>query len=298
MKKKIYNLCCIAILALFALPASGQTTIDSVIIDDGWGTKERQTTIEEFGVEKSKKGTQEVKYVTTTIPNQTNVELTILGGNIYKRTKDNHKNYKFSGHWSGIHLGLTNYMKDGHIYGSGDEFMRLDWSGSRTLIINPFQVSIALSRNNKFGLVLGAGIEYQRLRFADDHQSIIKGDNGSVDKLLINEDYSVRRSTLKHLYLTIPVLFEVQKGRLHLSAGVIGAVRLHSKTKVVYDHNGDKDKLKNSSDFSMIPFKLDASVRIGYRSFALFTNYTLTQMFENNKGLDLHPLTIGLGFTW
>lgn len=300
MKKKIYKLCCITLLGVFTLPVVGQNIADSVIIQDGWNTKGATTitTTDEFQGREPKKVVQEIKYVTTTTAEQTKVELTIFGENVYKRSRENRSKHKFSGHWSGLYAGFTNYMQDGKIYNPDDGLMRLDWSDSQTLIINPFQVSIGISRNNKFGVVLGAGIEYQRLRFADDHKSIVKGDDGVIKSAGINEDFSVRRSTLKHLYLTIPVIFEVQAGQFYLSAGVVGAVRMHSKTKVVYDYDGDKDKLKNTSDFSMIPFKLDASVRVGYRSVAIFSNYTLTQMFESNKGPKLQPLTIGFGFNW
>lgn len=297
MKKRVYSLLCIALLCIFSSPLLGQNIADSILIKDEWNRDRNSRKVTESEFYKSGNDLKKIKYSNRGAEYK-KVEIEILGNNRYNRTRKHNYRGRFSGHWSGVYFGLTNYLKDGAIYGADDQFMRLNWSGSRTLIINPFQTSISFTRRNNFGMVLGVGFEYQRLLFSDDHTTIAKGENGNIMPHSINKDYSVRRNVLKHLYFTVPVIFEWNSKQLFISGGIIGGARLHSKTKVVFDYEGDKSRHKNSDDFSMIMFKVDATVKIGYRDFAIFSNYTLTDMFENNKGIKVYPLTIGIGYSW
>ncbi len=296
MNTKIYILGYITLLLALTLPAIGQNSVeDSVIIIDEWSAGHNIQLQIEKPIEKSKGLTviHKNKNTTTTVKN---FEFKISKNDKYKQK--NRRRGDFDGHWSGVYIGLTNYLTNGKIYGSNGGSMRLDWSGSRTLILNPYHADISLSRNGCFGMAVGVGFEYQRLRFSDEYTSIIKNDNGDIVPFKINSQYDVRRNTLKNLYMTVPVLFEIQFKDAFVSLGAIGGLRLHSKTKVVYDYEGDKRKMKNTDNFNMIPFKLDAAAKIGYRGFAVFCNYTVTKMFQDNSGLDLHPLTIGFGFVW
>ena len=115
---------------------------------------------------------------------------------------------------------------------------------------------------------------------------------------------SVRRSCFKTLYLTIPLLMEVQfparnKKRMYVSAGFMGGIRMHSKTKIVYkDEEGEKHKKKEKGNFNMIPFKADASARIGYHHVNVWGSYTLTNMFKSGDTPKLHAYTVGLGLSF
>lgn len=211
---------------------------------------------------------------------------------------------RFKGHWSGIYYGFINTAGvDYSMYPEGTpEFMDLDWGSSFALQFNFIKHSIGLSKRNNFGLVVGLGFDYQRMRFANKDQSITM-QNGQVTPLSLSSlDISgIRRSTFKTLYLTIPLLMEVQfpaksRNSLYVSGGVVGGIRMHSKTKVVYDDRG-KHKRKEKDSFNMIPFKADVTGRIGYRSMAVWGSYTLTQIFKGNRGPELHPYTIGIGLT-
>ena len=298
MNKKIYKFGYIALLLAITIPSIAQNnTEDSLVVTDEWSIGS-STKLQVVKPNNKAKELKIINYRKNNVTTIKNFEVSINKKNSYKQEKNRGKRGNFEGHWSGVYIGLTNYLQGGEIYGSNGDDMRLDWSGSRTFIINPYNADISLSRNGCFGMAVGVGFEYQRLSFSDDYTSITKGDKGVIIPISINNQYNVRRNTLKHLYLTVPILFEVQSRKAFVSAGVIGGLRLHSKTKVVYDYEGDKRKMKNTDDFSMVPFKLDATAKIGYGCFAVFCNYTLTKMFEKNKGADLHPLTIGFGFVW
>lgn len=232
-------------------------------------------------------------------------EIFIIGKNAYKRGNRNPmgRYIPFKGHWSGFNYGFVNFA---NLPKEWDN-LELDWTHSFAMQFNPLKHSINLASHNNFGLVTGLGLEYQRLRFNNDNISIVKS-NGKLDVVYpLDENpniHRIKRSTFKNLYLTIPLLMEVQfpkrnTKRMYLSGGIMGGLRIHSKTKIVYtDNDGDTHKKKDKGDFNMVPFKADVIGRIGYRGINVWGSYTLTNMFKSNSAPDLHLYTVGLGATF
>lgn len=230
-------------------------------------------------------------------------ELFNIGKNTWKdgkKTKGRHAPFK--GHWSGFHYGFVNYTSLPEAWKS----LEPDGGASFAMHFNPCKYSINLSPRNNFGIVTGLGLEYQRLRFNNDNISLVKSegnleiihplDNPKIDK--------ITRSTLKNLYLTVPLLLEVQfpakkSQRMYVSGGIMGGIRVHTKTKIVYeDSNGKKHKQKEKGNFNTIPFKADAVARIGFSSLSLWGSYTLTNLFKSSAVPDSHLYSLGIGVTF
>lgn len=233
-------------------------------------------------------------------------EIRILGKNKFKHTASGRNYRNFNGHWCGFYFGFVNFA---HTDYSGyapedDNFMELDYVNSFVMQFNVFQQSINLVPRNNFGFVVGLGLEYQRLRFDDKHRSVQLNEDKKIVPWELDPAWNVKKNSFKTLYLTVPLLLEVQfpalhRQRLYVSAGVMGGVRLHSKTKIVYKNDsGKKKKDKVSDDFSMLPVKADVVARIGYRSLNVWGSYTLTRMFESGKGPELHPYSLGIGLSF
>ena len=96
------------------------------------------------------------------------------------------------------------------------------------------------------------------------------------------------------MYLTFATNEFKNGKRLSISPGVTGGWRFTSYNKRVVNENGDRNKIRNNDDFNLNPFRVNASVRLGYGSFVLFANYSLTSMFKNNEGPDLMPFSAGV----
>lgn len=234
-------------------------------------------------------------------------ELFMIGKSTFEGQpgQGNHKYMPFKGHWSGISYGFINFANtDYSMYAPDDAgFMDVDWGRSFVLQFNILKYSINLAPRNNYGIVCGLGLEYQRMRFNRNDISISNTDNKIEPVYLFDQTEPIhpKRSTFKTLYLTIPVFMEIQfpvahQKRMYVSGGFMGGVRMHSKTKLIYDDdNGKKHKAKEKGNFNMVPFKVDAVAKIGYRCVNLWGSYTLTRMFESGKGPKLHPYTIGLG---
>lgn len=232
-------------------------------------------------------------------------ELFIIGKNAYRKEHQKYNGHyaPFKGHWSGFQYGFINFT---HVPTAWKE-LELDWSHSFAMQFNLFKYSINLSKKNNFGLVTGLGLEYQRFRFNKDNISLAKTD-GDLVIYHPTERYSniasIKRSTFKAFYLTIPLLMEIQfpaqnRKRLYVSAGIMGGLRMHSKTKIVYkDEDGDKYKKKDKGNFNMVPFKADVVARVGYRKLNVWGSYTLTNMFKTSDAPELHVYTVGIGYSF
>ncbi len=80
----------------------------------------------------------------------------------------------------------------------------------------------------------------------------------------------------------------------YLSMGIIGGVRIGSNTKFATEH--DEGKTKGS--YGLNAFRADAAVKLGYGQFGLFANYGLIPLFDTEKTVAVHPVTLGLTFNF
>lgn len=208
----------------------------------------------------------------------------------------------FKGHWSGFYYGFVNIAKLSECWND----LELDWNRSFAMQFNAFKYNINLSKRNHFGLVTGLGLEYQRLRFNNNYITIEKSNNdlNIIDLHEQLETGSIKRSSFKNLYLTIPLLLEIQfpakhSKKMYVSGGIMGGVRMHSKTKIVYEDNeGNKHKQKKKGNFNTTPFKADAIARLGFKNINVWGSYTLTNMFYAENTPDLHLYTVGVGLSF
>lgn len=221
----------------------------------------------------------------------------VLSDPIHHRIYQRSQNPRFRGHWSGFNLGFADFANVKYKQDEETDYMALQRKNSLVMQFNMFQYSMRLNSLNNIGVVTGLGLEYQRLRF-EHKNSILRGEDGHIAPLILEH---VKKSSLKNLYLTVPLMFEWQfparkYQRTYVAAGIMGGVRLHTKTKVVYkNENGDTRRLKHSGNYNINPVKADAVIRIGYSKLALWGSYTLNNMMKSNKAPEVHPFTIGFG---
>lgn len=209
------------------------------------------------------------------------------------------KRDKFKPHWAGFEIGINNYVNSDFSMELAPEnsFMELNTSRSWHYNLNFMEYGIGLG-TDKVGLVTGLGISWSNYHF-DKGNVIEKDANGFiVEKNLTNENASVQKSKLQTTYLNAPLLMEFQipvgRKRLFISGGVVGGVKLCSRTKMVYTISGNKQKDKVKDDFNLSVLRYGFTARVGYRSLKLFANYYPTSLFEKGKGPELYPFSVGL----
>jgi len=226
---------------------------------------------------------------------------------------------KFNGHWAGVDLGVTGYLTPDNNMDFGEKYEYLDLNMAKSIKvgINFFELNANLSKNQKWGILTGMGYEFNNYRF--DKNVMITPDSNQIAGFYAS-DVSMRKSKLVANYLQVPVLLEFQTNRysksnsFHLTAGAVFGLRVTSHTKryfeeqnknyelldpvsrqpVLYAESPNNKKVKEWDDFHLNPFRVDATVRIGWDWINLFGTYSLTTLFRENKGPELYPFTVGL----
>ncbi|MDR1756671.1 MAG: outer membrane beta-barrel protein [Culturomica sp.] len=211
---------------------------------------------------------------------------------------------RFRGHWCGINLGFLNIANaDYSGYEAYDGFMDPDYSQSITLQANIFEKSLSLVPRNNFGLVLGLGLEYQHMQM-DQKNISFRRENHQIVPYRVPSEWDMKKNFFKNIYLTVPLLLEFQvpakySKRFHVSAGVVGGIRLHTKTKLVYyNENGNKKKNKKTDYYYVQPVKADLMAQAGYGWLHFWGTYSLTRLFQSGKGPEIHPYSLGAGISF
>jgi hypothetical protein len=136
------------------------------------------------------------------------------------------------------------------------------------------------------------------MNYRFDNNTVIIPDSANIFGFIDNSR-NYTKSKLNICYMNVPLFFEYQTNKhmkansFHLSAGMVFGMRIGSHSKMVYD-DSKKQKIKDRDDFHLHPFKMDATVRIGWGWINLFGTYSLTTLFKDDKYPELYPFTAGI----
>lgn len=213
----------------------------------------------------------------------------------------NYWDEEFEGHWSGIEFGFNGLGNaDYSMYPESEShFLDNDLLRSNVLNLNILQYSkgVQQTRNN-IGIVTGLGLSFKSYRLNSNH-TLSVDENRKIHPEAVFFD-SNQKSKLSIIYLEVPLLLEFQlpirneANRIYLSAGVTGARKLESHSKLKYRLNGKREKLKSPGDYSINDYKVALSFRVGYRWVNLFASYDIVPLFSERRGPELYPFSFGL----
>lgn len=210
------------------------------------------------------------------------------------------KNTKFDPHWNGMGIGLNSYVNSDFSMNIQPDFMELNTGKSWNFNFNFMEQDVRLIGDN-LGLVTGLGFEISNYHF--DEGNVIAEVGGLIDR--VDPPTTADKARLQTIFLNAPLLMEFQvpagkKEKFYISAGVIGGVKLSSKTKHVYYVNGNKQKDKVKDDFNINPLRYGFTARVGYRAVKLYANYYPAPLFNEGGGPvggeNLYPFSVGLTF--
>lgn len=213
-----------------------------------------------------------------------------------KKWGNNEKKERWN-HYQGIDLGFNGFANSVHSVDlpKDAEFMDLNYRKSITIAFNFLEFYIPIA-HEKFGISTGLGLEFNNYDLDRDYSVVNVGDStyGIEDATK-----SIKKNKFKTTSLNVPLLLETNLGKgaknsFHLAIGGMGTYVAGSKTKQIFKQNGEEYKIKHRNDFNTNVFRLNAMVRAGYGSFTLFATYSLTPLFQNNRGPELYPFTFGI----
>jgi hypothetical protein len=203
-------------------------------------------------------------------------------------------------------LGTNNYLADGKFPDKDNALYSVRPWGSWYVAANSIQRTRIAS---KFFIEWGIGLSWYTFKFQEDNVLIEKDDTGIQFKE-DTRDVNFKKSKLSASYVTaslIPVIDFRGRGKKpriwdgHSSSFRIGAgpyvgYRIGSRSKLVYEEDGDREKDKNKDSFYLNNFRYGARVQIGFRSTDLFFNYDFNELFSEGKGPSLNAFSFGVIF--
>jgi hypothetical protein len=210
-------------------------------------------------------------------------------------SKDNDNDFH---HWSGFGIGVNGWLSNGSVsMPKSQEYMRLNYGKSLSFQLNPFEKDIHLYKNY-INLVIGLGFEWHQYEFSN--KTTLNPDSsytyGVIDS---TNTFSYQKNRFKSTFINVPLLLEFNTNKdpekaFHLALGVIGGYKLGSRTRQIVEQNNKEIKFIKKDDYNLNPFRVNAHASVGYRGVTLFADYALTTLFENGKGPELYPFTIGV----
>jgi hypothetical protein len=200
--------------------------------------------------------------------------------------------------WSGIDIGVNGFMTSQRqvVLQSGFEYLELNYAKSYVFGWNAWQKNMHIYRNN-VNLGVGIGLTWYHYNFRNSYtlNPNVEWATATIDTL----KYSKNR--LNICYLNVPLFLEFNtnnkdaRNSFHVAfGGQVGYNVFDNKLKQKYEINGETYKRKIRDDFNVNPFRFDIIARVGYGDFTMFGTYSVTTLFEQNKGPVLYPFAAGI----
>jgi len=201
----------------------------------------------------------------------------------------------FETEWWLFDMGYNMYLNKDYQYDVPVPFAQMEeqqfW-GSFDVNLHMFRSRVNVAQgylNFNYGLSL----EWHHFRYDDDFR-ILPDTNTLV---IVDEetiDFDKNKFNTMHLALPVLIGFETKpwdtENSFRMQFGYSPGFLLRGKTKYKYD--GEKEIEKD--DFNLAPFRHEVHYVIGYGDFNVYASYDLNSMFENDKGPELHPFSVGL----
>ena len=203
---------------------------------------------------------------------------------------------QFRSHFSGIFVGINNYFNpDKELNNPAEDFLKLNTNRSVALDIFFARKDIQFSKNN--GLTFGLDLKI-------NHYSLEKNFNLKIsdDKLIpdyANANENIKRQNLRLIYLSIPMVYEVQipsvrNKKFYFNAGISGGLRIGERTKQIIKDDGERSKNVDRRDFNTRLFRYNLLAGLGYNDIEIFSMFSPQTLFKSNKNSTLYPFEFGI----
>ena len=178
--------------------------------------------------------------------------------------------------------------------------------------VKPYSIGFNLFRiydvpfgHSGIGFGIGYGLSSHNVHhngYFSDSMDITTGGT-YTDFVAHDPSYNYRKNKISTNYFEIP--FELRfrtKRKLNDNGNVVGPFRFYPGFKVGYLANihtsikDDAGKFKAYNFFNVNKFRYGVTLRVGYGRMAFYGFYSLTNLFKDNKGVELQPFSLGISF--
>lgn len=209
-------------------------------------------------------------------------------------------------HSYNVDLGTNNYLQEDGQFPTGSELYAVRPWGSWYLGVNSVQRT-RLARN--IFAEWAMGVSWYSFKFQEDNINIGQDDAG-IHFMTDSRQVDFVKSKLSATFINfslVPVLdfgghshkprvWEGDGGGFRFGLGPYVGYRISSKTKLVYEADGEREKEKTRDDFNLNNLRYGMRLQIGVRSTDLFINYDMNELFAKDKGPALNAVSFGIIF--
>lgn len=149
--------------------------------------------------------------------------------------------------------------------------------------------------NSPLSFAIGAGVGFHNLYSNTVIEDILAD---TIRFIPIVDSVNYRKSKLGLTYLDFPIELRLKTNKkINITAGIKLGYLLDAKTKYKGDNaDGDQILIKTKDVAQVDKFRFGPTVRIGYSWIHVYAFYSVTHVFQKNRGPDVYPLSVGLTF--
>src|SRR5690554_3641290 len=187
--------------------------------------------------------------------------------------------------WNGIDIGVNGILSGNHDFNlpASTEFLEPDYGKSRYISFNVGQVKGRIVKDY-VGFTMGLTAQIYNYKYSGSNEFAFVGDSLFI---FPSGDKNITKNKLRATYIGIPAMLEFNtsldpKKSFHISAGVIGIIKIENMYKQKYSLDGNDNKTSIKGDLGFNRWGADAMVRVGYGKLTLFTQVGLLPLFDND----------------
>lgn len=200
-------------------------------------------------------------------------------------------------HYEGLDIGVNMLLNasGGTGLAQEDEWLELNTAKSLSIRWNIAEKKIRFYKDY-IGLTTGIGVAWNSYTPRKNYEILSNGDSTYAR---IDSTFSYTKNKLRASYVQVPLLLEFNTSNnpdrsFHVSAGVVGSVRIGGRYHRKFEDEGKNQKIKLRGDYNLNTFTADAMVRIGFSNFCVWGSYSLQPLFRSGKGPEVYPVSFGI----
>jgi hypothetical protein len=200
--------------------------------------------------------------------------------------------------WNGIDLGVNGILNDDFGLNLSQDpatgMLEPEYGKSRYISFNFAQVKGRIVKDY-VGITTGLSFQFYNWKFSGSDELFFNGDTMTLRPTL---ERNITKNKLRATYIGVPLMLEFNTSldpdkAFHISAGVVGKVRIGNMYKQKFSFEGNDNKTSIKGDLGLNRWAADAMVRVGYRRFTLFAQVGLLPLFDNENTQDVYPFAVG-----
>ena len=219
-----------------------------------------------------------------------------------------HRKRKRTDNMLSFDFGLNNYLSQGKFPDESNAIYAVK-------PVVSWYVALGLLNRTKVAgplyLDWGANVSWYNFKFENERTRLAKTPDGVAFSESV-EAIDPIKSKLVVPYLNVslvPLLyfgkpgsndwfvFDRDKGAgFRIGAGVYAGYRLGSRAKYVFREEGDRERVKDRTNFYVNNYRYGLRFQMGYRGVDVFANYDLNELFVEGRGPELNAFSFGIVF--